>query len=272
MPLQIQGMAIQNQAAQLGIEHQGILNEMQGMQLNQYKDELPRFKQAVAETNGDPVALMNRVESFQSPVLQQQWTNLQKSAAQTSLGLAHNEQIKGDFQAAADLVRKGMPPPELNPDGTINRSSLAQTARAYEEHQAKIAELRTAWRYDAEGNPVALDVAQIRANAQLDAAKIRANALPGQMIEPQVKIVEGQKFLVNPKTGHWEHLEKHVSRGEFIEKHALKWAADNLMTPEQSAEALGKFYDAALSAGPAPAPAASGTKVLKWNPTTQKLE
>lgn len=262
LPLEIQGMALRNQAQQAAIEHQGIINELQGQQLASYNSELPRFQQVVKDTGGDPISIMNRIESFNSPVLQNQWLQLQKQAASTTLGTAHNEQVVNDIRSAADLVKKGMPPPSMNPDGTVNRESLAETAQAYADHQAQIAAARTAWHYDAEGNPVALDVAQTRANAMMEAAKIRANAVPGQGVTPEVKIIEGNKFLINPKNGHWEHLEKHQTKSEFVEKHALKWAMDNMMTPEDSVKALGDVYDktiAPLSAPPNPVPTPKST-------------
>lgn len=262
LPLQLQGMALRNQQLQLDASHQAVMNDMLNEQQKRYAQELPRFNQLVQESKGDPDALANSTETFVNPVLQQRWMDLKKQAADTLLVQTKRANALEQVKTANDLERKGFGPIAIDPQSGLPVPESMQEAQAkYLEFQKQQAQTRYGWHmtYDENGNlvPTAVATAAIRADAATEAARIRANAVPGAGVEPQVKVVEGQKFLINPKTGHWEHLEKHLSRPEFIEKHALKWASDNMMTPEAAADALGKFYDASLGGGgTAPAPGA----------------
>lgn len=146
LPLQLQQMALQNEASRLGVEHQGIVNEMQGTQMMAYKDELPRFQQILNDTAGDPVKIMDRVESFNSPVLQKQWLDLRQSAAATTLGMAHREQIINDMKQAASLTEKGFPV-AVRPDGTVDRDSLTKASQDFRTYNEQLMNQRYGYHY-----------------------------------------------------------------------------------------------------------------------------
>lgn len=60
---------------------------------------------------------------------------------------------------------------------------------------------------------------------------------------PSVQVFEGKHFLVNPKSGHVEPLDKSVTRSDFLAKQSAKYAADTGLDINQAADTLGKFYD-----------------------------
>lgn len=237
LPLQLQQMALQNEASRLGVEHQGIVNEMQGTQMMAYKDELPRFQQLVSETQGNPNAIINRVESFQSPVLQKQWLDLQTQAAKTQAGLAMLEGTKQKWIAARELAATpGVPPIQTDQAGNPSEEWLASASQAKATFQQGINEQRYGWRWtvDEDGNLIP---------TQEMVAKIRANAVPGAKVVPEIMEFGGRKYLVNPKTGHSQLIDQRKSKSEFIQQNALKWARDSGMTPEDAAQSLSDFYD-----------------------------
>lgn len=161
LPLQLQGMALQNQAAQLAIQHQGLVNDLQNLQMQQYRDEQPRLQELATQYANDPVALMNHVENFTSPVAQKQWLDLQTQAARTQAGLAAIEGGKQRWIAARELLTSpGVTgDPELaqmkldatgNPDPAwIAAANAAKTAYA-----ERVAAERYGWHYDKLGNPI----------------------------------------------------------------------------------------------------------------------
>lgn len=82
---------------------------------------------------------------------------------------------------------------------------------------------------------------------------------------PNVQMIGGREFVVNPKTGHFQELDKSVNRTAFIAQNVSKWMGDFGIDEKEAAKRLGDFYDenlkkpaAAKSEETIPAPAKLG--------------
>lgn len=67
--------------------------------------------------------------------------------------------------------------------------------------------------------------------------KAKADALP------RIVDMGGIPYVYNPGTKKLERLEKTESKASFVEKHALNYSKDNMVSPKEAAELLGKLYD-----------------------------
>lgn len=216
LPLQLQQMALQNEVTKAGIEHQGMMNELAGMQLQQYQEELPRLKELATQYSSDPVGLLNHTETFSNPLLQKQWADLQKSAAMTQAGLAMIERTKQNWITYRELVSKGAPPPKVNPDGTIDEQSLAESAQAYQSYLDRTAEQRYGYH-----DPVRLArrIADLR--TELDTTNEAINNFPGVGVLSQapeeVKGLSQDKRSLQYELNALESIQnkQHVGAAEY---------------------------------------------------------
>lgn len=312
LPLQIQGMALQNQAHALAIQHQGMINEAAGIELMNDAKDVPILQDALARAAQTPGgSLSMSPPAFSGKRARDAWLNQQKMDADTVYGQSLKERIIDQTRRASEIMSKGGPMIRPGPDGTYNEQDLSAAGDALrvKEDQQELDKIKTRAEAEAkfkqmyEKDPAlvaGMDLAKLKEDLlqsqkatstvaewtpELETELARQRQLQtaidfmeqkagtGKFVEPIIKdIGDGLKILYNPKTGHWQELDKHLSKQQFLEKHAPKWANDNMISLQQAAEVLGNFYDEKLNTGPTAAPAPSGTKVLKWNPTTQKLE
>lgn len=90
-------------------------------------------------------------------------------------------------------------------------------------------------------------------------------------VEPTVQVIEGKKFLVNPKTGRFEPLNKSVSKQQFIAQNVAKWMDEfAIQTEQEAATRLAKFYDDNIAtidgAAPVPVTTTPAPPRFKWIP------
>ena len=246
VPLRVQGLALQNQAAQLAIAHQATENEVQGLQLQQYQAELPQMMDLRKQYANDPVGLMNHNASFSSPVLQKQWIDMQTAAAKSLAGIAATEQVKQKWVAARQLMlAPGAPEIQLDDQG--NPTSEWIQAASLAKQEADMAKLAVS-HPDFTSRP----------------AKI-----------PVIMEFGGKKFLVNTATGHSTELDKTVNKQQFVTQHLSAFMHDSMVDSNEAAKQLGELYDTQIapmagSQGAAVKPAAS-TPRLRYDPTSGKV-
>lgn len=137
LPLQLQQLALANQHTQLQIMEQGLANELQGLQLQQYRDELPAFNEVARLAATDPQAFRNRAASFMSPRLQQQYVALRRAVAESDYGIAVQKQIAEDVQTAADVAKKTGYVVKRLPDGRIDPEDFKVGVEKLAEWEAK---------------------------------------------------------------------------------------------------------------------------------------
>lgn len=168
IPLKIQGMQLQNQAEQLHIEHQAMQNEQAGMEMQDYKDQLPAAAEWFKKTRGNPQAMLDTPipTGVTHPKLQQQILNAQQNAAQTTWGQTYQRQQIANTQLAAFLHTKGVDTTSAFQEGPFgpegpNKWDSAELAKlsdqyltADEKRQLRLIYGRQEHYYDEFGNPI----------------------------------------------------------------------------------------------------------------------
>lgn len=66
-------------------------------------------------------------------------------------------------------------------------------------------------------------------------------------VAPNVQVIGGREFVVNPKTGHFQELNKSVNRNAFIASNISKWMSDFGIDENEAAKRLATFYDSNLA-------------------------
>lgn len=214
LPLELQQMELQNAAAKLGIEHQGMVNELQGMQLQKYQEELPLFQQAIKETGGDPTKILNRVQSFQSPLLQDQWTSMQHQAANTLGGLLQKERVVNQMKQVYYIQSHNGSVPEPGADGMYDQAQLNAATEAIDKREQEQELERIAARYGAMNPPASLET----------------------------KVINGRTFIVNGRTGN-VHMVPGVTKQDFIAKNITRWMESESVSSDEAAKMLSEIYD-----------------------------
>lgn len=92
------------------------------------------------------------------------------------------------------------------------------------------------------------------AQSRAEAARLKAKLEEKDKADLAPRLVDlgGVPHVYNPGTKKLERLDKTESKAAFIEKRALQYSKDNMITPKEAAEQLGKLYDeqiAPLTAG-----------------------
>lgn len=63
-------------------------------------------------------------------------------------------------------------------------------------------------------------------------------------VAPNVQVIGGREFVVNPKTGHFQELDKSVNRSSFIAQNVMRLLQTGTVSDEnEAAKRLGDFYD-----------------------------
>ena len=244
LPLKLQGLALQNEQARLEIQQQAMGNDIAGIELNQYKTELPVVYDWLKNTSGDPLKVLNDpTPNVASPKLQGMILNAKKMAAQNTYAQQVEKYQIGLTEAAAKLLSKGKyVEPKVGANGReyFDPQDIALAAEELEESDRVFVLERIA-------------------------AQTAWHGSPSQSVEPQVQVVGGEVFVVNPKSGHFERLSKAPSREQFLTSNLSKWASDNMVTPDVAAQQLGEVYDKFItkSTGSAAAPSPVGAPTEK---------
>ena len=102
-----------------------------------------------------------------------------------------------------------------------------------------------------------MGIEQQRADAYSEAEREHANYWKAQAsksdtpVVPEVRNIEGKKFIVNPKTGAVHQIDKTMSKKEFMLKNLGTWMRDLGLTDENEAkQRMSKFYDENIADSP----------------------
>lgn len=125
IPLRLQGLALQNQQAQLALQQQSMATELQGLQLQQYQSELPVLNAAARLAAQDPAAFRNQPITFRNPQLQKQYLDLRKMVAESDYTLATEKRIAEDIETAATIARETGYIVKRLPNGMLDPEDLA---------------------------------------------------------------------------------------------------------------------------------------------------
>lgn len=208
LPLQLQGMALQNQAAQLQIEHQGIQNDLANEDLNAYRRDLPRIKDFGDMTKGDPLKMLEtpppQLESIQG---QQILSNQIRQASQVGFAQRHQALETAKIAIATKAYEMGQDIP-MSTDPVTGKPTFApkDIEEAFNQGMLKSligkALLAQQKLPPSQVNIAALDAAKASlAEAQRsgDAGRIAAAQ---QHLESVMSYAPGQQIIVNdPATG-----------------------------------------------------------------------
>lgn len=112
-----------------------------------------------------------------------------------------------------------------------------------------------------EGNPEyqAELARQASINAELDSLR-KGTAIA----KPEIQVVGGEQYVVNPRTGHYEKLNKAPSKEQFIAANIVKWAADHMEDAAAAAQQLGEVYDQSIKPQAGGAPATPPASASGW--------
>lgn len=213
LPLQIQGMQLANKANALAVEHQGMLNDLQNQEMNNYAEDLPALRsymESVAKTPGGSLAMTPPAFKSQralAAVLQRQ-----KMDADTAYGKAFMENQIELTKTAAVLRQKGYDveqAQEVGPNGelTWNGSKLSELGnQAAEDAAIRAIELRKSgneWRYDPITGQLLTGPARSSAGAvddklltdlraQYDAAAVKGDQLGMTRIQERIDFLKGK--------------------------------------------------------------------------------
>lgn len=141
LPLQLQGLQLQNKSAQLAIQHQGMVNEVQGMELQEIEREQPQMEQWMRETGGNPDKILNLpTPAVTSTRNQQLLINAKKMAADSAFGRSLLMQETAKTQRLTALINRGgtLPEPVKDPiTGAINYrdQDIAAAERIVDERE-----------------------------------------------------------------------------------------------------------------------------------------
>jgi hypothetical protein len=223
LPHRIQRLALQNQADQIAIEQASMETEFKSMELGQYQQELPVVNEWLKGTGGDPLKVLNNpVPSVVNPKLQQAILSAKKIAAESTYAQTVEKYQLGLTEAATLLLKRGKYVQPMVDDQGRSAFDPAALAAA------------------ADG----LEASEREFILKKIAAQTSWHTGGATSATPQVQIIDGKKFLVNPKTGHFEPLDKTVSKKQFIALNTTKWMQEFMIDNEaEAASRLGKFYD-----------------------------
>lgn len=179
LPLQLQGMALQNQAHQLAIAHQGMLNEAAGLELmNDHADAplLQEYLNKVAQTQGG--SLVVKAPAFRGKRARDVVLNQEKMDSDTAYGISLKQRIIDQTRRAASLPAiPGVPIPRPRADGTFDEAELGaaeQAALAWKQQNeiaqdaARISAQEAARTREMQARQP-LEIAQINARAEAEA-------------------------------------------------------------------------------------------------------
>lgn len=226
IPLRLQSMALQNQQTQLAIQQQAIGNEVAATELQQYQSELPVVAEWAKSTKGDPIRVLNDpTPSVLSPKLQSMILTAKKSAAQNTYAQQLEKYNLGLTEAATRLLANGVnvrPRLDANGQEYFDPEDIATAASKLQEDE-RIFILQ-----------------KIKAQTDWHTA---LNTTGAAAVVPQVEMIQGEPYLVNPKTGHFEKLNKAPSKQQFISQNLAKWATDRMVEPDEAVRQLSNVYD-----------------------------
>jgi hypothetical protein len=248
LPHRIQRLALQNQADQIAIEQSAMETEFKSMELGQYQSELPVVNEWLKGTGGDPLKVLNNpVPSVVNPKLQQAILSAKKMAAESTYAQTVEKYQLGLTEAATKLVSKGkyiQPLVDQQGRASFDPADLAAAAEDLEASDRDFILQRIA--------------AQTEWHTQ-------AGGVNGTPVTPQiVTLSDGTKLINNPKTGHFERLDKTLSRTQFIAQNVTKWMSDFMIDTEgEAADRLGKFYDEHIAKKAESAPPASPSEKVR---------
>lgn len=167
----------------------------------------------------------------------------------------------------AELVRANRPPPATKEIQVAEK--VSQLRSQLRQSQGRVSDN---WRAPMEITPQVKDEMenQQQIKDQLDVLQ------KDTLVEPQVKLIEGKKFLVNPKSGAVHEISKNITKREFIAQHVSNWVRDNPgITPDEAATSLSQFYDKYLGESTeqnSPAqPSQSPKATLRYDPNTKRF-
>lgn len=185
LPLELQGMALANEAHRLAVEHQGVLNETAGLELNQYKSELPIINDYLSRASTTPGGSMAIPipNGIRSKMGMDTLLNRQKIDADTAYGISLKQRIIDQTKRAASLpLVPGGSIPRPRADGTFDEAELGSAEQAalawkqrneIEQDAAKIAAQEAAKEQSAQANqPRELERIRTRAQAEAEAKQI----------------------------------------------------------------------------------------------------
>lgn len=139
LPLKLQGMALENQANRLQIEHQGIQNDLQREEMASFARDLPRLRTArmeAAKVPGGSIAIKN--PGFESKTAMQLWQEQQKMDAATAYGQAIHQATIDDMKAvteATQLTGKVLTPGENGQFDPAQKAALLNEANQIKQRQ-----------------------------------------------------------------------------------------------------------------------------------------
>lgn len=161
LPLELQGMAIQNQARSLAVEHQGLANEALSLDLAAQKEDLPVYSEWFQQYAQNPVAMVDAPEPpLKSQKYQQMVMSAKHAAAQTTWTKTYQEQQLAATKLAAQLNQEGIDTTSAIIEGKFgangpNQWSTEQLAKLQAQaiankQAATLAQIeaRNEWRYD----------------------------------------------------------------------------------------------------------------------------
>lgn len=225
LPLELQQMELQNAQARTAIEAQGMQNELHGIQLQQYQQELPELGKLMAETGGDPKKLLSMpIRTFNSPQIQKQYLDTLHAAAGTEQELLRKERMLGQIKLENEIIGRGGKLPPVLEDGTRDPDALsAEMNNVIAKEQA---------------NKVAL-----------------VNAHYGAPVSWETKVVDGVTFLANTRTGATHMVPRGITKQEFIAKNVTRWMQSENVNADEAGQMLSDFYDKKIAVGQQPATA-----------------
>lgn len=184
------------------------------------------------------------------------------------------KQKTADLAAANDLYHYHTEVGGLDPDEASRNVIGAMTFKNPDLAKEMAGTYETVQKAKTSGMPKPLDQSQIDLNkAREDASKSqaelnrsRAASLENNsQIEPQVRMIEGKKFLVNPKTGAVHEISKNVSKKAFIDKHIGEWMRNNIgMSSDEAAKSVSDFYDKYLKEESENTTQSTGASTNEW--------
>lgn len=213
IPLKIQALNLQNEAARLGIQQQAMATELQGEQLRQYQEELPAFNDWLKASGGSAKALTEGpLPTFASPMLQKQALDVVGAASKTQYGLLMHERTVEQERAALDLLKRGGREVKRLPNGMLDAGDLSAVAGEVQEreHTLKMEEIagRTAWHAGVAGRigGITPDVTEKQAMAL---ERARARVEQAYAIGDASEIDDAEAFLSDLKSAMArQHPEK----------------------------------------------------------------
>lgn len=229
--LRVQEFGVRKQELELAIQQKAMANEQASIEMSNYREELPLFSDWLKSTGGDPLKITSGpLPTLTNPKLMERAIAIRKQAADSRFVQARTKFATAQAEAAARFLEKGILV-EPNEDGTFDPEKLAAAgAELDRREQAQSIDLRKATLRDD--------------------------------ITPEVRVIEGKKFLVNPRTGAVHAIDKTITKQAFIAQHITQWLDQpGVMNEQDAAARLSQFYDTHI--GPASSGASTGTNSVQ---------